>query len=301
LLVLLQEPLWNHPWAESVDAVISGCATLKMLHEGIWVASNGTLSLIEYVSVIDRWPLLPKVRHTELERTNPEKMRRLDRLVFQAILAKKSDAILCMGKVRNECVGLRITRLIIQEGSKEFLEPYLTQLLYTARNAPEVVYSIHPSHSANYKTGDCLKLRDDVLTDRAPAKARDIEIIHTFLDVVVRMCFPNGSILLVCSIRADQNAPKSYFAFTGPQIYDLRHSLICEDTTHTAKSNARKLLMPIFLRLNATLMRVSYFLVPDLTYYRRDGFAQHNCQHRCHHPAGLRSCQLHQRRHGCTE
>lgn len=172
----------------------------------------------------------------------------------------------------------------------------MTQLLSTAPNGPEVIYSIHPSHSANYKTGDCLKLRDDVLsairqacqfpeskevapqqklslpklishalpsltpTDRTPAKARDIEIIHEFLDVVVRMCFPDGNTFPVHSIRADQNAPKSYFAFTGPQIYYLRHSLICEDTTPTDKSSARKVLIPIFLRLNATLRRVSYFL-----------------------------------------
>lgn len=158
-----------------------------------------------------------------------------------------------------------------------------------------MVYSIHPSCSANYKT-DCLKLRDDVLSaiqqacqflesrgaepqqklslpkltsqalpslipaDRAPAKARDIETIHIFLDLVVRMCFLDGNTLPVRSIRADQKAPKSYFAFTGPQTYDLRHSLICKDTAPTAKSNARKALIPIFLRLNATLRRVSYFL-----------------------------------------
>ena len=108
LLVLLQEPLWNHPWAEGVDAVISRCATLNMLREGIWIASNGTLSLIDHVSVIDRWPLLPRARRTELERTNPGKMRKLDSLVLQAIRTKKPDAVLCMGKVRNECIRLRI-------------------------------------------------------------------------------------------------------------------------------------------------------------------------------------------------
>ena len=108
LLVLLQEPLWNHPWAEGVDTVISRCATLNMLREGIWIASNGTLSLIDHVSVIDRWPLLPRARRTELERTNPEKMRKLDSLVLQAIRTKKPDAILCMGKVRHECIWLRI-------------------------------------------------------------------------------------------------------------------------------------------------------------------------------------------------
>jgi hypothetical protein len=98
--------------------------------------------------------------------------------------------------------------------------------------------------------------------DRTPAKARDIEIIHEFLDVEVRICFADGNTLPpVRSIRADQNTPKSYFTFTGPQTYDLRHSLICEDTTPTAKSNARKALIPIFLRLNVTVRRVSYFLL----------------------------------------
>ena len=181
--------------------------------------------------------------------------------------------------------------------AEEFLKPCLTQLLPTAPDAPEVVYSIHPSHSANFETGDCVKLRDNVLSairqacqflesrgvepqqklslpklishalpslipaDRAPAKARDIEIIHTFLDVVVRRCFSDGSSLPVRSIRVNRNAPKtSYFAFAGPQIYDLRHSLVCEDTTSIAKSNARKALIPIFMKLNATLRRLSYFL-----------------------------------------
>lgn len=160
-----------------------------------------------------------------------------------------------------------------------------------------MIYSIHPSRSANYETGDCLKLRDGLLSaiqqacqflesrgvanqrkvslpklisyalpplipiDRAPVKARDIEIIHEFLDVVVGICFPDGNTLLpVRSIRVDQRVPKSYFAFTSQHKYDLQHLLICDDTMPTAKSNARKALIPIFLGLNATLRRVSYFL-----------------------------------------
>lgn len=135
-----------------------------------------------------------------------------------------------------------------------------------------MVYSIHPSYSANYETGDCLKLRHDLLSairqacrslesrghgsqqqlslpkldtllpvihaHEIPEKTRDIEVIYLFLEAVIRMYFQDASTLPVRSIRANQNAPRSYFAFRDHQINDLRHTLICEDTTLTAKSNS---------------------------------------------------------------
>src|SRR5687767_1645452 len=50
LLVLLQEPLGNHPWSKGADTVVSSCPTLNMLNEAICVASNGVLNLINHVS-----------------------------------------------------------------------------------------------------------------------------------------------------------------------------------------------------------------------------------------------------------
>jgi hypothetical protein len=133
LLVLLQEPLLNHPWPSGVDAVVFGCETWKILREGISVASNGILSLVDDVSVIDRWAFLHRTLHTELQKKTPEEMRRFDRLVLQFICTKKPDAILCLGRVRTECFGLRIALLIIQEGS----EAVPRAMLSTTTDDPE--------------------------------------------------------------------------------------------------------------------------------------------------------------------
>lgn len=66
LLVLLQEPLDNHPWASGVEEVISGCPSLDILREGLRTVSSGRLSITTNVSVINRWPFLHKKLHTYL-------------------------------------------------------------------------------------------------------------------------------------------------------------------------------------------------------------------------------------------
>ena len=60
LLVLLQEPRVNHTWDYGVDWVVSDCASLDILREGLRVVSGGKLSITSDVSVIDRWPFLHK-------------------------------------------------------------------------------------------------------------------------------------------------------------------------------------------------------------------------------------------------
>jgi hypothetical protein len=100
LFVLLQEPLWEHPWEKGVEAVISECPALDILREGIWATSDGTLSLIDNVSVLDRWPLL-NCHEAHME-SNRYEMDTLDTLVIQAIQIKRPDVILCMGKVTNQ-------------------------------------------------------------------------------------------------------------------------------------------------------------------------------------------------------
>ena len=98
LLVLLLEPLSSHPWSAGVDMVVSQCATLDMLQEGIQAASKQTLSLTDDVSVIDRWPFFPRSGRPE------QKLTTLDYLLLDTIHAKEPEVILCMGKVR-DCIA----------------------------------------------------------------------------------------------------------------------------------------------------------------------------------------------------
>jgi len=98
LLILSLEPLDNHPWAKGIDTVISKCLSLALLREGVLADSDGAQSLTKDVSIMDRWPLLPKRHHTKLQTSDVEV---LDLLVLHAICAKRSDVILCMGEVKN--------------------------------------------------------------------------------------------------------------------------------------------------------------------------------------------------------
>jgi hypothetical protein len=99
LLVLMQEPLASHPWAEGRDKVISTCPSLDALREAVLNVSSGEQCITKNVSVIDRWPFLHKSLHEKLEKTREDEMRAYDRLVLAAIRAKQPEVILCMGKV----------------------------------------------------------------------------------------------------------------------------------------------------------------------------------------------------------
>lgn len=96
LLVILQEPLQRHHWREGAHAVISNCPTLSALEEGLQITSNGILSLLHNVSLLDTRPFICKEQNVRLADRHREKL--LD-LVIKAIDAKKPDVILCMGKV----------------------------------------------------------------------------------------------------------------------------------------------------------------------------------------------------------
>jgi hypothetical protein len=97
LLILLQEPLGHHPWSEGVEQVISRCPTLNLLREAIALASDGTLSLVDDVTVIDRWPLLCPAHRKSLSSAEIEN---IEKFLRQTLYTKKPDAILCMGLVR---------------------------------------------------------------------------------------------------------------------------------------------------------------------------------------------------------
>ncbi|KAH8755322.1 hypothetical protein F5883DRAFT_649948 [Diaporthe sp. PMI_573] len=64
-----KEPRSNHPWARGVDRVISDCASLDILREGLRTVSSGELSITTNVSVIDRWPFLHQKLHNDLGKT----------------------------------------------------------------------------------------------------------------------------------------------------------------------------------------------------------------------------------------
>lgn len=66
LLVLMQEPLAYHPWADGLNTVISTCRSLAALREAILNVSNGEQCITKNVSIIDRWPFLPKSQHERL-------------------------------------------------------------------------------------------------------------------------------------------------------------------------------------------------------------------------------------------
>ncbi|KAH8703215.1 hypothetical protein BGW36DRAFT_354647 [Talaromyces proteolyticus] len=134
LLVLLQEPLANHPWSSGIEAVISSCPSLGALREGIARVSQGGQCITNNVSVMDRWPFLSQTLHKSLEVSRCAEMERYDSLVLAAIRAKQPNVILCMGS------------LVLMPG--RFID---------------IVYCCHPSYSINYEFQNCHKTRETLL------------------------------------------------------------------------------------------------------------------------------------------
>lgn len=97
LLAILLEPLHGHPWRGGAYDVMSHCPSLSALHEGFHVTSNGILSILHGVSLLDLRPFICKFQNGRLEDHVREN---LYDLVIKAIDAKKPDIILCMGEVR---------------------------------------------------------------------------------------------------------------------------------------------------------------------------------------------------------
>jgi hypothetical protein len=91
------------------------------------------------------------------------------------------------------------------------------------------------------------------------ARVRDIKIVQEFLDIVVKVCFVETTTLPVSCIRVCKNTKRSYFAFITPQMNKLKHALLCEDAMLGPKNKARRALIPVLLKLNGALKRISYF------------------------------------------
>ncbi|KAL2819392.1 hypothetical protein BJX63DRAFT_428616 [Aspergillus granulosus] len=137
-LFILQEPRNKHPWRQGVDAVISDCPTLDALEEGVQIGSEGTLSLVRNISVIDLRPFIcPDVKN----KSSRAELETLYSLVLKFIRAKQPDAVLCLGN---------------EAGDK--IWGWRSQLPDTAK-----LYTYHPSFVVNYNRR-CMIKRKELLT-----------------------------------------------------------------------------------------------------------------------------------------
>lgn len=96
LLVILQDPLENHPWTDGVYAVIEQCNTLSCLEEGLRIVSEDHASLAYNVSLLDIRPFMDANRFADL--SSIQRKRYFD-AVIAMIYTKAPEAILCLSKV----------------------------------------------------------------------------------------------------------------------------------------------------------------------------------------------------------
>jgi hypothetical protein len=97
VLFLLQDPREDHPWDKGASAVISDCHTLDALAEGVGIGSEGALSMVDHITVLDVRPFISQqVKKTILRPA----LDSLYSLVFKFIRAKRPNVLLCMGSVR---------------------------------------------------------------------------------------------------------------------------------------------------------------------------------------------------------
>ena len=168
--------------------------------------------------------------------------------------------------------------------AKAFLEKYRGQLLRSQGASIQIVYTMHPSHSANYSK-DCHKKRNALFqaieyaygqlpgqpnstresilgpplvssTDKSSSQTRRVRTIQEFLDVLGILCFHEGNLPARC---ISPKAKPSYFAFTTDQKIILRHMMFCVDHQSSRKNRARAELVPLLLSLNRTLQKRGYF------------------------------------------
>ncbi|KAL3455389.1 hypothetical protein BJX64DRAFT_272470 [Aspergillus heterothallicus] len=125
VVILLQEPLANHPWSRGINRVISDCPTLDALEEGVQLCSQGTLSLATGVSLIDVRPFISKTDKVGLSDAG---LQELYRLVGQFIIRKQPHTVLCMGRDAQRELGR-----------------------WSLGDAIKVIPSSHPSRVLNYR------------------------------------------------------------------------------------------------------------------------------------------------------
>jgi hypothetical protein len=149
LLILLWRPLDCHPWSKRTKIVVKECHTLDALQEAIRGLLK--LSLVDDISVLDVEPLY----NSKFELPTEQK-EVIQGLLFQAIIAKQPQIILCMGDASIAKI-VCVTLLTGYKKAVAFLKPRLDQLRSTL--SVECFFSIHPSRSLHYQYEDCPTLR----------------------------------------------------------------------------------------------------------------------------------------------
>ncbi|KAF2193553.1 hypothetical protein K469DRAFT_691115 [Zopfia rhizophila CBS 207.26] len=91
LLILLWQPLNDHPWCEGTKRVVKKCHTLDALDKALRAVLNS--SLVDGASVLD----VEAFYNLNFKPTT-EQREALQDLIFQAISMKCPNVILCMGK-----------------------------------------------------------------------------------------------------------------------------------------------------------------------------------------------------------
>ncbi|KAH8698145.1 hypothetical protein GQ44DRAFT_764828 [Phaeosphaeriaceae sp. PMI808] len=290
LLFLLLQPRENHPWSKGTTEVIEQCPTWCCLKEAVYICSAGTLNLVTDVSVLDLGPFLSKESY---ERLTDDQKHKLNDLVFDAIRSKKPETllVLTMGEIAAK----------FNEG---FIKPRKLEIQTTSGTPSEVIFTRHPSTSANYHP-DCRTRRKTLLraVERACAgsklerqnsfrsltllraepgfnplaiysqpqatKFKGSRPIQDLLLMLGQLCF-RGCNLPQPSLHArHSDSPESFFAFKRWHIEKIRCLLQEDKSRHNERDRARANLIPFFLMLNASLKRVSYFFLEHEVNWRQ--------------------------------
>jgi hypothetical protein len=149
-----------------------------------------------------------------------------------------------------------------------------------------VVYSFHPSYSVNYNFQNCHKRRTALydtirdacgrvrsITGAVPVPSpgplvyassnlpvespSDVNIVRDFLNTLAELCFPSGQNLPVRCVSL--RVQPCYYSFTPQQIKFLQHTYLCGTNGSGSKGEALHMLIPLFMKLNGTLTKVSYY------------------------------------------
>jgi hypothetical protein len=149
-----------------------------------------------------------------------------------------------------------------------------------------VVYSFHPSHSVNYNFQDCHKRRTTLydsirdacgrvrrttgavpvlsprplvyVTSNQPVESpSDVNVVRDFMNTLAELCFPPEQSLPVRCVSL--RVQPCYYSFTPQQIEFLQHTYLCGPNGSGSKGEALHMLIPLFMKLNGTLTKISYY------------------------------------------
>lgn len=163
IVVALQQPREDHPFAAGTEDVIEDCDTFRALRELFQIVSCNTLDIIRDVSIIDLLPYITDrelpayITDTEMGFASEKDLQTAFDTSLRAFCAKKPDVVLCMGKVRlpmelSYCKG-KICPLENCGVGGVFDNPRV-ELTGSDNQRVQVkrVNCFHPSHAIHYNT-----------------------------------------------------------------------------------------------------------------------------------------------------